>query len=248
MEGFTLRPVNVRAMSVPSLVTRRRRKEAFVALILACAATAIVAPGASALSKTGREASRLGPVSDAATLPGVKVPGSVGSLNHGPLFGHLTPVQHNMDVVGKLNLINPNTRQPVLPEQVADVSVHKGFAYLNSWDSPTCENGGTFVVDIRDPAQPRQVAFIPAPANFYHGEGAHVVSIDTPQFKGDVLAVNDETYGSNLTAPCAPADKTGGGFDLYNVTDPTNPVPLAQGAGDRSPYSSETQDPSTFVV
>jgi hypothetical protein len=150
-----------------------------------------------------------------------------------------------MELVGKLNLINPSTQTPVLPGQVADVSVHKGFAYLNSWDSATCENGGTFVVDIRDPAQPKQVAFIPALAPFYHGEGAHVVSIDTPQFKGDLLAVNDETYGSNIAAsPCAPADKTGGGFDLYNVTDPTNPVPLAQGAGDRSPYSSETQDPS----
>ena len=125
--------------------------------------------------------------------------------------------------------------------------MHKGYAYLNSWDSPTCSDGGTFVVDIRDPTDPEQVAFIPAQAPFYHGEGAHVISVSTPQFTGDILAVNDETYGSNLalTNPaCAPADKTGGGFDLYNVTDPENPVPLVQGAGDRSPEGSTVQNPA----
>ena len=95
--------------------------------------------------------------------------------------------------------------------QIADLAVHKGYAYLNSWDDPDCRGGGTYVVDIRNPAQPQQVGFIPAPANYYHGEGAHVVSIDTPQFRGDILAVNDETYGSNLTLNpvCAPAGQVG---------------------------------------
>ncbi len=62
-----------------------------------------------------------------------------------------------------------------------------------------------------------------------------------PGFQGDILAVNNETYGSNLSAPCSPADRTRGGFDLYNVTDPANPVPLVQGAGDRDPDN----DPAT---
>ena len=68
--------------------------------------------------------------------------------------------------------------------------------------------------------------------------------LDVPGFKGDILAVNDETYGSNLTLDdpdCAPADKTGGGFDLYDVSDPANPVTLVQGAGDRDPDN----DPET---
>ncbi len=82
--------------------------------------------------------------------------------------------------------------------QIADLAVHKGYAYLNSWDDPNCEGGGTYVVDIRDPGNPKQVSFIPAPEPYYHGEGAHVVSLDVPGFKGDILAVNDETYGSNL--------------------------------------------------
>ena len=244
LEGRTLRSVIVTATSVLSLTARRFRIGVFVALLAACATTAIVAPGASALSKIGREASRFGAVSDRAEPTGVKVASSSRSLQHSTLFGHLPPVRQDLELVGKLNLISPSTQKPVLPGQVADVAVHKGYAYLNSWDSTTCEGGGTFVVDIRTPAQPRQVAFIPAQPPFYHGEGAQVLSIDTPQFKGDVLAVNDETYGSNVTAPCGPTDRTGGGFDLYNVTDPTRPVALVQGAGDRSPYSSEIQDPT----
>ena len=70
-----------------------------------------------------------------------------------------------------------------------------------------------------------------------------MVSIDVPGFKGDILAVNDETYGSNLTLDdptCARADKTGGGFDLYDVSDPANPETLVQGAGDRDPDNDST--------
>jgi hypothetical protein len=240
-----LRSVIVRATSFLSLTARRSRAGTLGALAMACATTAIVAPAASgSLSKTAREASRQGLVSDSATQPGVKVPSAAGSLQHGPLFGHLPPVRQELELVSKLNLISPSTQKPVLPGQVADVAVHKGYAYLNSWDSTTCADGGTFVVDIRDPARPQQIAFIPAKDPFYHGEGAQVLSIDTPQFKGDILAVNDETYGSNVTAPCGPAIRAGGGFDLYNVTDPARPVALVQGAGDRSPYSSEIQDPN----
>ncbi len=152
--------------------------------------------------------------------------------HHDGLFGHLPPQQQNIEVVGQLS----PTGQfgDIRPGQIADVAVFKGFAYLNSWDSPVCERGGTYVVDIRDPSQPKEVAFIPAPATFYHGEGAHVVTLNTPQFQGDVLAVNDETYGSNTPGVCSDAlDQTVGGFDLYNVTDPANPVPLVQGAGDQ---------------
>ena len=154
-----------------------------------------------------------------------------------PAAANLPGRAENLAEVGRYDV--PGVR----PGQIADVAVHKGHAYLNSWDDPDCLGGGTYVVDIRNPAQPTEVAFIPAPASFYHGEGAHVVSVRTPAFTGDILAVNDETYGSNLTlnSPCAPADKTGGGFDLYDVSDPANPKVLVQGAGDLDPDN----DPST---
>ena len=51
------------------------------------------------------------------------------------------------------------------------------------------------------------------------------ITLNTPSFQGDVLAVNNE--------PCGAAGV--GGFDLYDVSDPANPKPLVQGYGDRSP-------------
>ena len=105
------------------------------------------------------------------------------------------------------------------PGQIADLAVHDGFAYLNSWDEPSCTRGGTYIADINDPANPQEIGFIPAQPGYYHGEGAHVVPIDTPQFTGDLLAVNDEACSNDDTRP-ADVPATAGGFDLYDVTDP----------------------------
>jgi hypothetical protein len=147
-------------------------------------------------------------------------------------------------VVGKLE--PTGTFGDVEPGQIADLAVHKGWAYLNSWDDPECQRGGTYVADIRNPAAPREAAFIPAQFPYHHGEGAHVVSLNTPAFQGDVLAVNNETYGDNvgLSSSCTlPAPLAGGGyggFDLYDVTNPERPVPLVLVAGD-----SDDDDPLT---
>ena len=143
---------------------------------------------------------------------------------HGGDTGHLPPVARNVQLVSKHE---PMLQGPIQPEQIADLAVYKGFAYLNSWGQPECDKGGTYVVDIRNPAAPRDVTFIPALQWNYHGEGAHVATLDTAAFTGDVLAVNNET--------CAPGDAEvtrGGGFDLYDVSDPANPVTLVQGFGD----------------
>jgi hypothetical protein len=182
------------------------------------------------------------PVSDGPLADG-STPTASPDHQHGGSAGHLPPTQQAMELVGELE--PTGEFGDILPEQIADVAVHKGYAYLNSWDNPDCERGGTYVVDIRNPRRPREVGFIAAQQPFYHGEGAHAISIKTRYFKGDILAVNDETYGSNLAAgPCAPADKTGGGFDLYDVTNPRRPTPLVLGAGDRSPVGSTVQDPT----
>ncbi len=144
-----------------------------------------------------------------------------------------------MDLVGKLEVKTPAARldanlSPRAPRgrvegQIADLTVFKQRAYLNSWSTPveaddTCKRGGLFVVDISNPAQPTQKAFLPALPGNYPGEGAQVVTIDTPAFSGDVLAVNNE--------PCGPQTQGGGGFDLWNVTNPDNPTPLTRGFGD----------------
>ncbi|MDQ3630513.1 MAG: hypothetical protein M3417_04385 [Actinomycetota bacterium] len=154
----------------------------------------------------------------------------------GGLAHHLPPVRENMQVVGKLELTQPFGN--VLPGQIADVAVFKNAAYVMSWspkDKPgdtACKRGGFFSVDISNPAAPVQKAFVPALGATYHGEGAHATTINTPQFNGDILAVNNE--------PCGPQGV--GGFDLYDVSDPAKPVALVLGAGDRSPDGSLVQD------
>jgi hypothetical protein len=200
----------------------RRRKAlrgslAVLALVLVSAPAVIAAPGNRSKQLT----------SDGALLQS-----SMAELPSDP--SNLPGKQENLEVVGRLQI--PGVRLG----QIADLAVFKGFAYLNSWDDSQCRDGGTYVVDIRNPSSPQLVTHIPADQPYYHGEGAHVISMNTPQFQGDILAVNNETYGSNvaLQAPsCLPPgrDTSGGGFDLYDVSNPAAPVPLVRNAGDRDP-------------
>ena len=154
---------------------------------------------------------------------------SGGAHQHGGLDGHLPGSSSNVQRVGKLEL--DERFGDVVPGQIADLSVYKDFAYLNSWSEESCTRGGTYVADIRNPRNPREVEFIPALPKNYHGEGAHVISVATRAFTGDLLAVNNET--------CADTTR-GGGFDLYDVTDPTDPKILIQGFGDFGPEGKMT--------
>jgi hypothetical protein len=148
-----------------------------------------------------------------------------GAHQHGSDEGHLPGSSANVELIGELEPTVPFG--PIVPGQIADLAVFKGFAYLNSWDEPTCTKGGFYSVDIRDPRNPQQLAFEPALEGRYHGEGAHVISVNTKSFTGDLLAVNNE-HGT-----CPHVDTTtDGGFDLYDVSNPQNPRPLVQGAGD----------------
>ncbi len=165
---------------------------------------------------------------------------SAGSPGHaeqdGGQGGHLPPARENMELVSKLELTQPFGN--VLPGQIADVAVFKDTAYVMSWwadDDVACKRGGFFTVDISNPAAPVQKAFVPALQATYHGEGAHVTKVRTPQFDGDLLAVNNEPCGATGV----------GGFDLYDVSNPAKPVELALGAGDKSPEGSLVQDPGT---
>jgi RTX calcium-binding nonapeptide repeat (4 copies) len=158
---------------------------------------------------------------------------------HGTSMQHLPAVRENVQLVSKLQMNTPvefrfdpgtgqpdPTEPPVVPGQIADLAVYKNYVYLNSWSEPSCKRGGIFAVDISNPAAPQQVAFLPAAPNTRHGEGAHVITIGTM----DVLAVNNEP----LPLPCDQNLPSAGGIDLWNVTNPRNPVPLALGVGDVS--------------
>ncbi|MCA1704348.1 MAG: hypothetical protein LC808_14240, partial [Actinobacteria bacterium] len=68
------------------------------------------------------------------------------------------------------------------------------------------------------------------------GEGMQVTHIETAKFSGDILVMNAEACGKNYK----------GGFMLYDVTDPLNPVKLKEGFGDRT-GSDAHQTHSAFV-
>jgi hypothetical protein len=180
------------------------------------------------------------------------------ALHHNGLTDHLPPTSSNIDLVSKLEMDTPDERRSldtandaVVPGQIADLAIHKGYAYLNSWDEPSCQRGGTFIVDIRNPDNPQQTGFLPALPGRYHGEGAHVVTLNTPAFQGDLLAVNNEQY-NQCTDENDPLGY--GGFDLYDVTDPRNPEIFVQGIGDtggegelEGDFPTPNSSHSTFV-
>jgi hypothetical protein len=144
---------------------------------------------------------------------------------HGGDEGHLDPTSENVRLVGKGTVGNLGAGR------VADVGVHKGYAYLTAFSSPRCQQGGVYVMDIQDPANPEQVAFINTSKDSYAGEGSQAITIDTPQFSGDVLAFNNEI--------CGTAKQANGGMTLVDVTDPTEPHKLAKHAGDIDPHTGK---------
>ena len=152
------------------------------------------------------------------------VDGPMPEHQHGGDEGHLPPGSRNMQLVSKLQLTD-------VAEGIADVAAFGNYAYLTKFSPECVGNGGSGtgveVVDISNPAQPSNVAFIPAHENSYVGEGVHVVHADTPSFTGEILIHNNETCNATAFAPS--------GASLWDVTDPTNPTPLSRNFGDADP-------------
>jgi hypothetical protein len=109
---------------------------------------------------------------------------------------------------------------------VSDVSALKGFAYLGAYDEPVCSTGGVWIVDVRDPANPRKVGFIRSHEDTYTAEGVHAKSVTTPAFQGDLLAFSNEICQSGSTSNGV------GGMTLYDVSNPRSPKKLVEGFGD----------------
>jgi len=137
---------------------------------------------------------------------------------HGETDGHLPASStDNVDLVSKLKLKN------VVPEKIADVGVLGDYAYLAAWGVVTCKYNGVHVVNIADVENPKEVAFIGSKEGSYPGEGVQALPISTPAFTGDLLVTNNEKCN----------EKSGfGGMNLYDVTNPEHPTPLAEGVGD----------------
>jgi len=140
---------------------------------------------------------------------------------HGDPGGHLPASSKNVDLVGKLDTLTN------VKGGIADVAAFGDYAYLNAF-SPECagrpgaQGTGVHVVDISVPSQPRKVAFLPAEANSYVGEGVHVMAF------GDrhILVHNNET--------CNASTAVTSGFAVWDVTNPLAATKLGQ-FGDPTP-------------
>ena len=108
----------------------------------------------------------------------------------------------NMSLVGSLEL----------PGGAADVWVHGDFAYVGTWYEPECPGLGVKIVDVSDPSAPALVGSL-AQHEGTSAEDFTVISVQSPTFEGDLLAVGLQT--------CADAGLNG--VEFWDVTDPTQP-------------------------
>lgn len=103
---------------------------------------------------------------------------------------------------------------------ITDVWAFGNFAYVGTSDQPFCSGKGIRIVDISDPSKPVYVGSIESPANT-RAYDVQVARIETKKFKGDVLVHTNE--------PCTTVESGGrGGVRIYDVTDPRNPIFLAE--------------------
>ncbi len=141
--------------------------------------------------------------------------------------GHIPPnINYGFEVIGRDLLAG------VSDGLYTDVWSHKGYAYVGTFQEPSCSRAGVFVVDIAQvlngyPAsiEGAVVAEIKSPPNTRVND----VKVTTVTFQNktrDVLVLTEEKCGDlngNGTR-----QKGKGGISLYDVTDPAKPHALKQ--------------------
>lgn len=137
----------------------------------------------------------------------------------------LPPTSQELEVLGNYNPLGG------VEGLTTDVWAHGNYAYLGSFQNPFCSRDltGVRIVDIADPTDPTQVAFIPAPPSTRNND-VKVAHIETASFTGDILVVTNEpcTTGFNpkLNSRGFAFTPGAGGISIYDVTDPENPRSL----------------------
>ena len=114
----------------------------------------------------------------------------------------------------------------------SDVWALGNYAYLGSFSSPLCsfDITGTRIIDISDPTDPQQVAFIKDKQGTRTND-VRAFSIDTSKWAGDILVTTNEGCGLSLPRLNSRGGKPRagqGGINIYDVSDPTKPHALKQ--------------------
>lgn len=155
-----------------------------------------------------------------------------GGHQHGGGEGHLPAKQENVAVIGSVRLTAPEGTDGDITGRVADVAAHGNYAYLTAFRAADCRGGGAWIVDMTDPTAPAEVGFLPTTDGVYAGEGAQVITPEHGAYAGRQLFIHQ-----NETCDAAMAEGTGkprfrGGINIWDVTDPHDPVLLAEHVGD----------------
>lgn len=123
------------------------------------------------------------------------------------------------DVNYGLRPVGQDTLGGVEEGRYTDVWAHDGYAYVGTFQEPTCDRSGVYISDISDPANPTTVTMIKSPP-------------DTRVNDVKTIDVGDRTVLIHTLEQCGTLQphrqKGQGGISLYDVTDPTKPHALKQ--------------------
>lgn len=148
---------------------------------------------------------------------------------HGSTSGHIAPTQQNMNLVGLWDA--PRTKNQ--PGRITDVWSLGNYAYLGTF-APPCAGLGVNIVDMSDPASPEKANWIPSRPGTRVND-VKVFSFDglASGFSGDLLLHSNENCNTN--------PERVGGISLWDVSDPLNPVRLAEGVGDTTATNADDE-------
>lgn len=144
--------------------------------------------------------------------------------------GHISPnVNYGFTEIGA------DTLGGIETGRYTDVWAADGYAYVGTFQTPTCDNSGVYISDINDPTNPTTVHMLKSPAN------TRINDVKVHNISGDnILFVTYEPCGlirnglANGDGKNSRGDndakgnnqKGVGGIGLYNVNNPANPKPL----------------------
>ena len=189
-----------------------RKWNRVIALLAAMTAISLIAPIASADSDDPDPSDLQGPAENA-------IAEHESHLTEGGVVsdGPFADVTKNLDPTGR--------GERNIPGATTDVWAHDGYAYTGTFNSPCGgePGAGVWVWDVSNPTKvPESVTVIPSPT----GSRSNDVKVATMN-SGDILVHSNESCNGGP-----------GGFEIYDVDDPTNPVHQA---------SVQTDDVNQFL-
>lgn len=211
------------------MTTRDHREVVALALALALA-------GAPALASHEQAATADGSMADNIHLHDADLP-----------EGHIPPnVNYGFTVIGQ------DTLGGIATGRYTDVWAHEGYAYVGTFQEPTCDRAGVYISDIQNPDTPTTIGMIKSPPGTrindvkVHPIGDKDVLIFTLEPCGPLVG-----QGLGLGGGNAGHQQGQGGISLWDVSNPHNPHALKQNFLDfpvHNTFPWTTDDGSTYLL